>query len=64
MKVVINTMHGEQKVTAFYDTYGNSVTYMNGEWQYPEPSEDVKTHLRSLGSFLTRISKAKAAPKE
>ena len=61
MKVVIDTRFGEQKVTAFYNEYGDSVTYMRGEWQYPEPPEEIKTHLRSLGSFLTRISKA--APK-
>lgn len=63
-RVELDMRHGEQKVVAFYDTYGNSVTYKDGEWQYPAPSEEIKTHLRSIASFLTRISKAAPKPKE
>ena len=58
LKVVIDTRCGDRKVVAFYDDYGNSVTYKEGAWHDPVPSEEVKTHLRSVASFLTRIAKA------
>ena len=62
-KVTVDFTSGQQKIEAYCGAEDGFVTYMDGEWQYPAPSEDNKAHLRSMASFLAKAAKAKPKPK-